>query len=222
MILAIDAFCLSQSHIKTLLLFYSPTALTDIHTQSTYNHDLTKSETLTHQTPRGHVLFGLNLTKVEGTWEHQHVYHNHETGQESNSRLWRHALCCLDVFHLRLAEATRGKKQSHKIKAHIFSVTLSPAVLIKTTSFKRNMQLNYWAYFNSIEGNILLNTVLGLTESKHFLLPLLTLVLKPGEFFLWKTLEKDLHQTCWTRHYQISLKSIENKWVIKYEIEKIK
>lgn len=51
------------------------------------NHDLTKSEALTHQATGGHVLFSLDLAEVEGAREHQHVHHDHETGQESDGGL---------------------------------------------------------------------------------------------------------------------------------------
>lgn len=84
-------------HGDTVLLSHG----TDYHShrqRQTSNHDLTKSEALTHQAAGGHVLLRLDLTEVQGAGENQHVYHHHETGQESDGRLRGHALCCLDVL----------------------------------------------------------------------------------------------------------------------------
>lgn len=70
----------------------------------------TETKALSHQPSRRHVLFRFDLTEVEGAGEHQNIYHGHETGQESDCCLWRHALRRLNVLQLRLGRQKQGTR----------------------------------------------------------------------------------------------------------------
>lgn len=77
----------------------------------------TQAEALPHQPSWRHVLLCFDLAEVERAGEHQDVHHGHETRQEGDRRLWRHALRRLNVLQLRLRERG-GEIHTHAHKLY--------------------------------------------------------------------------------------------------------